>query len=289
MVFDRRPEPGRRGYAMREKVQFTKEKETLLLTFECKARQSRTKNPILPDPWAEAAVAAIDWNGRGRTRGPFDTYRIALRARMFDRLTTEFLAEHSNAVVLHLGCGLDSRVYRVDPPKTVDWFDVDYPDVVELRRRIYFDRPGYQTVGTSLADVGWLADVPTGRPVLVLAEGVTMYLTEETVRRLLNELADRFGDVSIVFDAHSRRLIRWTRKHRSSVAGTGATFEWGLDAPGELSTLDFRYENVATYRAQEAAEYARLPRRVKFLTWLTERIPAFRGLNRVWHFRSNAG
>ena len=47
---------------------------------------------------------------------------------------TAILADHPDATVLHVGCGMDSRVFRVDPPATVQWFDVDYPDVIELRR-----------------------------------------------------------------------------------------------------------------------------------------------------------
>ena len=44
--------------------------------------------------------------------------------------------------MVQLGCGMDSRVYRVDPPPSVRWFDLDYPEVVDLRRRIYPEREG---------------------------------------------------------------------------------------------------------------------------------------------------
>ncbi|MEU8635469.1 class I SAM-dependent methyltransferase [Amycolatopsis sp. NPDC048633] len=37
--------------------------------------------------------------------------------------------------MLHLGCGLDARVYRIDPPATVGWYDLDYPGIIELRQR----------------------------------------------------------------------------------------------------------------------------------------------------------
>jgi hypothetical protein len=58
---------------------------------------------------------------------------VATRAATFDLLTTRYLADHPDATVLHLGCGMDSRVFRVDPPASVQWFDVDYPDVIDLR------------------------------------------------------------------------------------------------------------------------------------------------------------
>jgi O-methyltransferase involved in polyketide biosynthesis len=50
----------------------------------------------------------------------------ATRAATFDLLTTRFLADHPDAVVLQVGCGMDSRAFRVNPPASVQWFDVDF-------------------------------------------------------------------------------------------------------------------------------------------------------------------
>ncbi|MGK5558782.1 class I SAM-dependent methyltransferase [Actinomadura kijaniata] len=60
---------------------------------------------------------------------------MALRARRLDDWCAAFLGRHPDAVVLHLGCGLDSRVFRLDPGPSVSWFDVDLPNVVDLRDR----------------------------------------------------------------------------------------------------------------------------------------------------------
>ena len=121
------------------KIQFTKEKETLLATLYGRALESRSANPILRDEMAEDAVRRIDYDF---DRLKVDTLSIAMRARQFDLWTAEFLGGHPNAVVLHLGCGLDSRVFRLDPSPAVSWFDVDFPDVIELRRRLYPQRAG---------------------------------------------------------------------------------------------------------------------------------------------------
>ena len=62
--------------------------------------------------------------------------------------------------MLHLGCGLDSRFFRLDPGPGVEWYDVDYPDVAELRRQLYPGREHYHVVAASVTDPAWLADVP---------------------------------------------------------------------------------------------------------------------------------
>src|SRR5512136_2777872 len=100
----------------KDKIQFTKEKETMLMMLNGRAIQSRWKHPILRDPWAEEAMRHIDYDMRkqlGRLSwivfGDIGCTIIATRAATFDQLTNRYLAEHPNATLLHVGCGMDSR------------------------------------------------------------------------------------------------------------------------------------------------------------------------------------
>src|SRR5262245_33795898 len=104
-----------------EKIHLTKEKETMLMTLSGRAIQSQWKNPILHDPWAEEAMRQIDYDMRNRYGklawrliGDMGCTVIATRAATFDLLTNRYLAEHPRATVLHVGCGLDSRAFRVN-------------------------------------------------------------------------------------------------------------------------------------------------------------------------------
>ena len=137
-----------------EKIQFTKEKETMLVTLYGRALDSQSKGPILRDPAAEEAIQHIDYDFRALNVKWNDILAIAARAKVFDLWATEYLAKEPNAVVLHLGCGLDSRVYRIDPPPSVLWFDVDYPEVIELRRRLFPERAGSEMSASSVTELG---------------------------------------------------------------------------------------------------------------------------------------
>ncbi len=176
-----------------DKIQFTKEKETMLMTLSGRAIQSQWKNPILRDPWAEEAMRHIDYDMSKQLTGvaSWSMWRdigptiIATRVVTFDLLTTRFLADHPDATVLHVGCGMDSRVFRIDPPAGVQWFDVDYPDVIALRRQLFPERDSaYHMIGTQLDDLRWMDDVPRDRPGLFIAEGVLHYLSEAEVKAL---------------------------------------------------------------------------------------------------------
>src|SRR5262249_33122675 len=99
-----------------------------------------------------------------------------------------------------LGCGLDGRRFRLAPPESVLWFDIDQPAVIELRRRLYDETDHYRMIGSSVTDPEWLDQIPTGRPTLVIAEGLLMYLRETEVRQLLKRLTDRFDSGEMLFD-----------------------------------------------------------------------------------------
>lgn len=108
---------------------------TLLATLYLRAWESRNARPILGDQYAAAALAHLDYDPamlRRRTWPEVNQYLVALRARLLDDWAADFLATHRDAVVLQLGCGLDGRMLRLDPPAPALWFDLDLPEVIAL-------------------------------------------------------------------------------------------------------------------------------------------------------------
>lgn len=207
-------------------VGLTGAKGTLLYTLYGRALDAGSRRPILGDPWAAGVIeklGGVTWKMR---MGATDRFVVVLRARRLDGWTRRFLAAHPDANVLGLGCGLDSRVYRIDPPPTVRWYDVDFPDVVELRRRVYPERDGYQMVGSSVTDLGWLDEVPADRPTLVVAEGLMMYVPKGDARRLVGTITERFPSGELAFDV----MVPWTARF-SALFGLRL---WGTDDPHEI-------------------------------------------------------
>jgi O-methyltransferase involved in polyketide biosynthesis len=266
-----------------EKVHFTKEKETLLFTLYGKALQSRSADPVLPDKWAEDAVRRIDYDFGGLKVREYESRLIAIRSSQFDLLTTNYLAQNPDATVLHLGCGMDSRVFRVDPPAGVHWFDVDYPKVIELRRRLYPERPGYRVIGSALEDPNWLAQVPADRSAMIVAEGVMMYLTEDIVRSLLNRLTAHFPGGQMAFDAWNQLALRGAQ--RRGIKGTGATFGWAIDDPQDIQKLAPRLELITEQRPRDLNAFSKMPWWSRTLVRLMDPIPALRRMNRVLLYR----
>lgn len=169
------------------RITLTGEKQTLLITLYAKALDSRLDDSILHDRFAEEAVRQIDFDFSRVALGKGNERALAMRSHYFDQACRDFLGRHPEGQVLNLGCGLDSRIYRVDPPAELPWFDLDYPEVMDLRERLYPPRAGaYRALRHSVDDDGWLQGVPRERPALVLAEGLMPYLRESQVRRWWN-------------------------------------------------------------------------------------------------------
>lgn len=184
------------------KIDFTGVQSTMLVTLFLRALDFKDPRPILGDHYAAEAVDRIDYDWAKIDKPAINRsrYLVALRSRQFDTWTTDFLRRNPDATVLQLACGLDTRAFRMDPPAGVSWFDVDLPDVIDLRRKLYEDGPGYRMIASSVTDEQWLEEIPTGKPVLIIAEGLLMYLHEAEVRQLLKRLIDRFGTGELIFD-----------------------------------------------------------------------------------------
>jgi O-methyltransferase involved in polyketide biosynthesis len=203
-------------------------RQTLLYTLYYRALDQRSKAPIVGDTWAPEVLNRIAPGNRKGLRiaklGASGRFPPLLRARRLDDWTRDFLARHPDASVLQLGCGLDSRAFRLDVPESVQWCDLDFPDVIELRRDLYPERAGYQVLGSSVTDTEWLAEIPVDRPTLVVAEGVLPYLTEAEVRQLFARLIDRLPNGGeLIFDGVAGPTAQMTK-----------LFHWRLGDPKEI-------------------------------------------------------
>jgi O-methyltransferase involved in polyketide biosynthesis len=262
----------------------------MLMTLSGRAIQSQWKNPILNDPWAVEAMRQIDYDiskqykgvGSWRTWRDIGATIIATRAATFDLLTTRFLADYPNAIVLHVGCGMDSRVFRVDPPLTVQWFDVDYPEVIELRRRLFPERRAYHMIGAPLEDLRWLDEIPRNGAGLLIAEGVLHYLSEMQVKALLNAVVAHFSGGEMIFDATNPFIVK---RAGSNVGGTGATYKWGLDDPQDIKQLEPELELVKEFKPSELVAFSRFPRWLRVLFRVMELNSTLRRAERILVYR----
>jgi O-methyltransferase involved in polyketide biosynthesis len=230
----------------------TKEKATYLATLYGKAMDAAVENPILGDRFAAAAVARIDYDFNALKLPRGGEVTLPMRARHFDQWTRAFLAANPQSTVLHLGCGLDTRVYRIDPGPEVRWFDVDFPDVIAMREQLYPPRDGYRQIGCSVTDLAWLDTIPRDMPVLVVAEGLVMYLQEQDGTALFRRITESFPAGQITFDAYSLAMVRLVSR-LAAVRGAKVELVWGVGDPHDLE------QHVPKLHLVENVEFLTMP------------------------------
>ncbi|WP_217577966.1 class I SAM-dependent methyltransferase [Mesorhizobium sp. GbtcB19] len=267
-----------------EKVDLTGAKETLLMTLYGKALESRLPNSLLQDRFADEAVKKIDYDfSRLKVDGNLGV-GFAIRAKTLDAQVGDFLARNPDAIVLHLGCGLDTRVFRVDPPRGVDWFDVDYPEVIELRRRLYPPRERYHLAGSSVTEPGWLADVPRNRPTIVVAEGLAPYLAADEGLLLLGRLVAHLVGGEVIFDAYSNFGLKLMRLS-PAIKATGAEVHWAIEDPRELEQAIPKLRFIGEIPSYKPERGARLGWSARLFVGLWKLIPAMRKVGRLLRYR----
>lgn len=214
--------------APKEKVLLIQEQETLLIPLYAKATESSRTSPIFSDPKAGEILAAVDYDFSSLRVPRKTSITLCLRANKLDAVARAFLNQHPTGRVLHLGCGLDSRCLRVQPAEA-DWYDLDLPMVIDLRRKFFPEGRNYHLVASSVTEWRWLEQIPTdGSPTLVIAEGLLMYLAEADVRTLILKLQQHFPGCQMAADVYSQMTVRQISKH-PSLKKTGATIRWGID------------------------------------------------------------
>lgn len=162
---------------------------------------------------------------------------LCLRAKLIDDLVDDCIKKSNGNTVLHLGCGLDSRYERIGNNQ-VHWYDVDFPEVISIRRHFYEETENYHLVGTSVTEPEWLERIPFRKEkYIVIAEGLFMYLKEDEIKQLLERLKKRLRNFTLIFDAFSTFAARKVKNY-PSIKETGAVVQWGIDNPKELEIWD---------------------------------------------------
>ena len=194
---------------------------------------------LLTDPMAEELWEEAGLPLKGKSASKWLAYYMAMRAVVFDRWAMAKMEEHPDAVVLHLGCGLDSRVLRTGSRENL-WLDVDFPEVIRERQEYYQETESYRMVGSDLREEGWLENVPSGKAIVIM-EGISMYLNPGELNLLHSRLKEHFSEVFLLMDCYST-LAAKASKWKNPINDVGVFSVFGMDDPNEVGVLGFLKE-----------------------------------------------
>lgn len=211
--------------------------ETLLIPLYTRALESQRPDALLQDAQAVEMVRRIEYDFKKVRLQGHDAIALIIRVKKFDQHARDFLARWPEAVVVHIGCGLDTRFERVENGR-VEWFDLDVPEVIELRQSLIRSSCSrYHLLATSVFEDGWMEEVSRfrPRPFLFLAEAVLPYFEGAQVRSLFLKLRNRFPGCEMVCDAHTPFAVR-ANNLQLALLRVSARLRWGLKHGRDVET-----------------------------------------------------
>ena len=205
--------------------------KTLYIPLYGKAYVSQ-RRILLEDPKAEEIWNSAGFPLKGKAKSKWLAYNMGMRGAIFDRWALRQMKELPDAVVLHMGCGLDSRNLRIGNGEH-PWFDVDFPEVIAERKRHFAETENYRMIASDIRKAEWLLQIPKEKTGIILMEGVSMYLKPEECREVLKRWKDHFAQVRILMDSYTVFAAKAT-KYKNPINEVGVTAVYGVDDPCDL-------------------------------------------------------
>lgn len=194
--------------------------DTALWVATYRAMESERPDALFRDPFArrlagERGAAIV----RAMPHGARMAWPMIVRTRVIDEIVTRLVNEQGADAVLNLAAGLDARPWRLALPETLHWYDVDLPAMLEYKRAGIGDaRPAcrYEALKADLADANArhrlvAAVAATHRNVVVLSEGLLIYLEPADVAGLARDLAAPPSLRTWIADLGSPRMLKMVR------------------------------------------------------------------------------
>lgn len=210
--------------------------ETLLITLYVRAKDAMSDAPVINDKKAVEMVKMIDYDFSKFDSGWMSYYGVLARVKIMDEETKKFINKNPDCVIVSVGCGLDTRFSRVDNGK-IEWYNLDFPEVIEERKLFFEENSRVKDIAKSALDPTWTKDVETnGKKLLILSEGMLMYLKENEVKDFLEILTNGFESFEAQFDLIYKMLVNRGSSH-DTVKKTNAQFNWGVRDGSEIVKL----------------------------------------------------
>jgi methyltransferase (TIGR00027 family) len=174
--------------------------DTALMVAACRAHETELEDAFVRDPFAarlagERGLAIL----RALPNSNVVRLGLAVRTRFVDELLLEALRDHSITTVLSVGCGLDTRPWRLNLQMNLRWIEIDFADVLDYKDRLMFGETPRCRRERLTIDVNdpvqrhSMYEAGGSAPALMITEGLLLYLPAATVEALAAESSNQSG------------------------------------------------------------------------------------------------
>ncbi len=217
---------------MKEKIRLSGVPETMLQTVYARAKESRGRGAI-HDAKAEEIIEKLDYDFSLADKDTAMHSGVIARTIVLDRLTKAWLGAHPSAVVVNIACGLDTRCYRMSG--YAHWYNLDLPETMAVREKLLPESGTISQIAMSAME-DWGSKISEQNvPVLIVIEGLTMYLNAKDVQQIFAGISSRFSQATIFVETMNPMIVK--RFKEKSIEGSHAKFTWGIKNGKALAEL----------------------------------------------------
>lgn len=222
--------------------------ETALIPLAIKAEETSRKKPRIVDYKAQEIIETLGVDV-SKYNAFFSHEGVVARVIMYERELKSLIKKYPDAVCINLGCGFDEKFSHVDNGK-ITWYDVDLPDQIALRRKVYKDQKRCVMLNGNALESDWTKNIPKDKMVIVVMEGVLEYFSKEQVTKCLKMLADSFKEGYLLAELIPPFAANNT-KINDSVKHTKAKFGWGTKTGKEYTEVEPRMKLISEHSYNE--------------------------------------
>jgi methyltransferase (TIGR00027 family) len=233
-------------------MRLTNVSKTAIVSLRSHVLESRKNKPLINDPMAEYCLDRLFHLATEEEKELLFTRKLstaltshfAIRARKYDAIINDFISENTSSTVVNLGCGFDTRYWRIDNKKC-EYIELDLPELVEIKKEILKEHLDYEIIGCSVLEPNWIDRVTSrgNRNFIFVAEGLVMYLPKADVINLFRTFSDRFYHSQIVLEVATEKYTRGIWKKivimkikRNLGFDAGSFYNFGIKNAAELES-----------------------------------------------------
>lgn len=210
--------------------------ETLLIPLWARAVETKHHQPIVKDEKAVEMMEHIDYDFRKFKKRRMPQISIVIRTEILDNATKTFMERHPDAVIISIGCGLDTRYSRLDNG-SIHWYDLDLPEPIRIRKQFFNETDRYKMIAKSVFEYSWINEIRKDNPILLIAEGLLMYFQEKEVKKLIDKFIGAFPKGEMLLEVTTPIVVEKNREHNNSFQ-RNALFQWGIKSGKELENYN---------------------------------------------------
>jgi len=231
--------------------------KTAILTLISRVTKAGLKNPTINDPMAiHCLEKLLDRATDDERRWILSTKKMCegilandinaliKRVNYFDKITSDYISTHRACTVISLACGFDTRFWRI-PNNDYTYIELDLPEVIDLKRELLNEHLSYELIGCSVLDHSWIDRVTESgnRHILIIAEGIFMYLPKTEVLTLLRKISEQLVDSQITIEMAYEKFTKGVWKfivpwYFKKFYGLDVHYLYGIKRPDEFESYD---------------------------------------------------